>query len=516
MSGDRTSQMTEVQRAVRCLGERKWSDAIEFARRATAIEPADGFAHMVLGVALTGTRQFDAALPALEHATRLAPADPRTHYNFAVSLQQSGRESQAMVAYRACLALDPDHADALWNYGESLRLHEHFGLGLQMFDRLLEIERKKRPHAAHRMAVCCAYLGLAGRAAALFQEALAATDDPVTHWEYALFLLKAQRFDDAWRHYARRFEAGARIQLRGVPLPGERWDGQFEAGATLMVAGEQGAGDELLFAAFVPALVERARDAGMHVILVCCPELVRLFRASFPRVQVEPAPTAHETGGGQAARLQALVARRGPVWVAHAGDLPRWIPKPEPRAYLVPDRGDLDAARALIGVPAPGVAQPDDRPLRVGLVWSSNPTVAQFNRAARNVPSILVNEWLAGLPDVRFYALMPREHVDRVGEAAAVALTDLSNFVTDFSRTAAAIQCMDAVISVCTSTANLAGALGADLHVLLQHHADWRWAGTNAWFARVQRHRQERRGDWSPCMASLVQALQKMTASRAR
>lgn len=519
--------------AVQALSAQAWADAAQHADRAIAVAGGSGFAHMVRGVALTGLKRFDIAIPALEEATRLSPQDPRTHYNFAVSLQQMGHSLRAMAAYRACLTLNPNFADALWNYGESLRLREHFELALELFDRLAMVEGRQRPHAAHRMAVCCAYTGEAERADALFQQQLAANDDPATHWEYALFLLQQERFEPAWPHYARRFDAGERIMVRGIERPYPAWDGQFEKDALLLVTGEQGAGDEILFAAFIPGLLRRANAVGMRVVIVCRPELVRLFRASFPQVQVEPAALLDDVANS--APFNEITGR---AWHAYLGDLPRWIEKPAPAQYLQAEAADLAAARALIGVDpsadlvtaraligvessadlvaarAPTGVEPSAdrrdgaRPLRVGLVWSSNPAVVQDNRTARNVPSALINGWLGGLDNVRFYALMPRPHLERIAEVPDLPLTDLSSFVTDFSRTAAAMQCMDRVVSVCTSSANLAGALGVDLHVLLQRHADWRWVrGGRAWYPNVTLYQQALRGDWSPCLAALARNL---------
>jgi tetratricopeptide (TPR) repeat protein len=509
-TGNTASQHVEeaLRFALQALAGRAWTDAVHHADRALAVARGNGFAHMVRGVALTGIGRFDIALPALEEATRLSPDDPRTHYNFAVSLQQAGHALHAMAAYRACLAIAPDFADALWNYGESLRLGEHFEQALELFDRLAAIEGGRRPHAAHRSAVCCAYTGQAERADALFQQQLAANDDPATHWEYALFLLKQERFDQAWPHYARRFDAGERIMVRGINRPYPAWNGQFEKDALLLVTGEQGAGDEILFAAFLPGLLRRADAAGMRVVIVCRPELVRLFRASFPGGQVESAALLDDMA--ERTSFDALGNREtANAWHAYLGDLPRWIEKPPPACYLQPDPADLAAARALIGnADESADRRGGTRPRRVGLVWSANPAVPQANRTARNVPSALINGWLGGLDNVQFYSLMPRPHIERVGEVADLPLTDLSAFVTDFSRTAAAIRCLDRVISVCTSTANLAGALGADLHVLLQRHADWRWArGGRAWYPNVTPYRQVLRGDWSPCFAALVRDL---------
>jgi tetratricopeptide (TPR) repeat protein len=493
-----------LQHALSCLNHGALADCIAYAERASALMPGNGFAHMVLGVALASSGKRDAALPVLEHATRLSPGDAQVHYNFAVTLQEAGHTLRAMTEYRHCLECDPDFRDALWNYGELLRLREYFALALSHFDRLVEIEGVKRPMAAHRMAVCCAYLGLDDRADTLFREQIGQNDDPSTHWEYALFLLKQLRFDEAWPHYSRRFDAGEQIMVQGARLPWPRWSGQFQPDAVLIVTGEQGVGDEILFAAFVPALIALARPIGMRVVLACRPELVRLLQASFPDARVESSASV-ESG------IDAnIVANAKAIWHAHIGDLPLWIAKPAPGTYLKPDASDVAAARELIGLrDDAGHRSEEGRPMRVGLVWSANPASPQLNRLSRNVPSTLVNSWFASIEGVQFYSLMPAAHAERLAEVPDLPLVDLSRFVTDFSRTAAAMQCMDVVVSVCTSGANLAGALGLDLHVLLQHHADWRWAddGT-AWYPHVKRYRQPRPGDWSPCLAQLAHELQ--------
>jgi Flp pilus assembly protein TadD len=503
-----------LERALHSLNKGFMADTVAYAERAIALEPDNGFAHMLLGVALTRAGQGAVALPLLERAARLSPGDAQVRYNLAVTLQQAGQPLRAMAEYRYCLDREPTFCDALWNYGELLRLREHFAQALVCFDRLFTIERKRRPKAAHRMAICCAALDQTERADALFQEQIDSDDDSVTHWEYAHFLLRQQRFDEAWSHYARRFDVGEKIMVQGAQLPCPQWQGQFQPGATLIVTGEQGIGDEILFAAFVPALLARARSIGMHVVLVCRPQLVRLFRTSFPEAQIE-SPAALASGGSVAALLDRanetnVDANVQAIWHAHMGDLPQWLAKPEPRAYLKPDAADVTAARKLIDSGDNKLTQRDHtRPLRIGLVWSANPVSTLSNRIARNIPSQLINGWLADLEGVQFYSLMPSAHVERIAEVPDLALIDLADFVTNFSRTAAAMQCMDAVVSVCTSSANLAGALGLDLHVLLQKRADWRWAGNGtAWYPRAEIYQQERHGDWSPCLARLSLNLQ--------
>ncbi|WP_412528466.1 tetratricopeptide repeat protein [Burkholderia lata] len=490
--GFRASVGALSQRTLQLLNVGHFEQSAACARQAISIDQGSGFLRLLLGVALTQGGRRREALEAFTRAAVLAPHDPQIRYNLAVALHESGQQERAMVEYRACLERDPDCANALWNYGELLRLREHFDKALECFDRLAHLEGRLRDKAAHRMAVCCAYLGLDERARALFETQIAEDNDPVTHWEYAHFLLGRGRFRDAWPHYARRFDAGKEISLKGMSFPYSIWSGQFESGSTLIVSGEQGAGDEILFAAFLPLLLKRARSANMRVVVVCRPALVRLFRESFPSASVLGGMVTQEPD------LRAFAQESSRIWRIPIGDLPLWLDKPEPDAYLKPAPEDQHTARQLVAQSRSG-----DGCRHIGIVWSANPVSTASNRLARSVPSELLNAYLKDIGGVHFYSLMPAEHRAVLAGVPDLPVTDLSHFLTDFSRTAAAMQCLDEIVSVCTSSANLAGALGLKTHVLLQKHADWRWFGDTAWYSDVVTYRQEARADWGTCLQAL-------------
>ncbi|WP_177313079.1 tetratricopeptide repeat protein [Burkholderia ubonensis] len=481
-----------AKRAWQLLNGGDFEQSAACARQAVSIDPGGGFVRLILGVALNQAGRRREALDELARAAVLAPRDPQIRYNLAVALHESGQQARAMDEYRACLERDPACADALWNYGELLRLREHFDEALDCFDRLVRLESRLRDKAAHRMAVCCAHLGLDDRAQALFEKQISEDDDPLTHWEYAHFLLGRGRFTEAWPHYARRFDAGERIGLKGMRFPYPSWCGQFEAGSTLIVSCEQGAGDEILFAAFLPSLVRRARSADMRVVVVCRPALVRLFRESFPSARVLGGMVTKEPDLGD------IVKQSSRIWHIPIGDLPLWMDKPEPAAYLKPAPEDQRAARRLIASSRAG-----DGCRHIGIAWSANPLSSASNRRARNVPSEQLNAWLKDIRGVRFYSLMPAEHGAALAGVPDLHVTDLAFFLTDFSRTAAAMQCLDEIVSVCTSSANLSGALGLKTHVLLQKHADWRWCGDTGWYRDVVTYRQETRADWGTCLQAL-------------
>ena len=490
-----------LESAIQALEKNQYAQALAEANAVLAAEPNTALAVLVSGLALHGLQSPD-ALETLKHAVGLAPTDPQFHYNYAVTLQHCGHTDLAMVHYRACLLHDPNYPNALWNYGELLRLREHFALALQLFDTLEAIEKTKRAKMAHRMAVCCAHLPTElWRADDLFKQQIAVDDDALTHWEYALHLLGQGRFADAWPHYAKRFDAGAAISVYRTDFSCPTWDGQFACGR-LIVVGEQGAGDELLFAAFVPGLLAKAQASGMQVVLACSAGLVTLFQASFGSALVVPRhisaadfiATQAAAGGGMP----------GETWQVMLGDLPLFLPKPAPTAYLQPAAQDLASMKQEVLVQQQQQTRlnlkalaPRNLPLKVGLVCSANPAVASANRQSRNVPPRLLQSYAQNWPDAQFFSLQTAEHQAALAHMPDIPVVDMSHVLTDFSRTAALMLQMDVIVTVCTSTANLAGALGCDTRVLLQQHGDWRWWGDTAWYPRARCYRQVTHGDWS-------------------
>lgn len=486
-----------VQEGLQALRAKQHARAAKAARRALAGHKDHPLALLILGVAQHGLGAAD-ALTTLERAVARAPDDPQFHYNYAVTLADCGEPELAMVAYRACLGCDPDFPDALWNYGEMLRLREHFAPALACFDRLEQCDGRSRPKMPHRMAVCCAHLpGMEARADELFRRQLAEDDDPHSHWEYALYLLGQGRDDDAWPHHARRFDAGDKISVHKARFDYADWNGQFEADATLLIHGEQGAGDEILFAAFLPGLIERAQATGMALTLACRPALRRLFQASFPGIRVL------NLDSGRPEALRQAVS--GPIRTIAIGDLPLHIARPEPTAYLRPHSEDVTPMRQVLAATrTPATTR------RIGVIWQANPAVARSNRVSRNLPPQLLNARAAAIQGLRWFSLQPAEHRASLARLADLDIVDLSPWLTDFSRTAALMQAMDCVVTVCTSTANLAGSLGVDTRVLLQRHADWRWHHDRAWYPNVTSYRQRVSGDWSEPLQALLADLQTL------
>ena len=461
--------------------------------------PLHALATLTLGVAQTELGLGREALVSLERAVQLAPDNAMFRYNLAVTLAQYGFDERAMLEYRACLQLDSDHPDALWNYGEMLRLREHFAAALKCFERLLA-NRSHYLSLHHRAAVCCNALGLDERARELFEIALKKEPDDLTHWEYAHFLLAHGEFAAGWTHYAHRFACGQKISVFCAKFPYPEWDGSMHEGSVLLVHGEQGYGDEIMFAGFLPRLMQQASLTDMRVILGCRPALVTLFETSFPGLDVLP----HQVD--KPADISPLAGDTAAVFQCPIGSLPLHIgplPAIPPSAYLAAPaqlrtafKGTLEK---LAGTPK----------LKVGLVWGVNPSVKKYSQQ-RTLPVHLLTK-LAGLDGVRFVSLQNAERGDEVADAPDLDCIDLSRSLNNFADTAALVANLDLVITVDTSVAHLAGAMGKETWVLLQHRAEWRWGRNRddaVWYPHTRLFHQPEPGDWHGTLRDVRMALE--------
>lgn len=491
-----------------------WVQAEAACQQVLLLDPLNADAHHLAGHAASQLGQPELALNWWQRAVALAPAHAQYRYNLAVALFEAGRQNEAALQYQACLRQEPQHRDALWNYGEMLRLAEHFALAV---DHLQRFAAAGGQYAAlyHRLAVSYGVLGRDAEAEACFKRELNAVSDApadaLTHWEYALFLLSRGRFAEGFAQYRRRFEAGGRNGVFCHVFDIPAYQGQLSAGDTVLVHGEQGLGDEMMFASIVPALLADAQRAGARVVLAVKPALARLFAYSFPQAIVR----SHRVGG-PIAELSDL----GPIpWQLPIGDLAFFYRREQsdfaaaPVGYLKADplRSAWYAQHLAALEPRAAVRAPR---LQVGLMWGSNPAAVndKFVRwtQQRSIPVERFARLAHLLPDVRFISL---QNVERGAEAAlapALDIFDLSSLQTDFYETAALVANLDLVISVDTSVSHLAGAMDKDTWVPLMKHCDWRHGLTreqSLWYPKTRYFRQQVRGEWDAVLDAIEQAL---------
>lgn len=303
-----------------------------------------------------------------------------------------------------------------------------------------------------------------------------APDVPEFRFNRAQLLLLLGEWRAAWPDYEGRLHSPLfrpHPDIAASPL----WHGEIQPGKRLLLYWEQGHGDTLQFIRFAHGLMQ----SGMTVVLEVQESVKRLISQSFPGAIVidstEPLPQVDYR-----ASIPSL------PWLLRM--TPETLPK---GAYL-----QVEAqAEFRSGVPLAAV----------GLVWAGNP--GHVNDRQRSIPQEQLLS-LAATPGVSFYSLQVGAADKAQRELARAEITDLAPRFTDFADSAAAIQALDLVITVDTSVAHLAGALGKPVWILLPFVPDWRWMlnrSDSPWYPSARLFRQPKRGDWASVLKEVKQAL---------
>ena len=264
------------------------------------------------------------------------------------------------------------------------------------------------------------------------------------------------------------------------------WQGESPAALSgpLLVIAEQGFGDTIQFARYVLLLAEQ----GHQVIFESLPELTLLFQEGFTHPNITVVGRVDDPFAIEGNRPFA-------AWVGVMSLPNRFhttldtIPAPTPYLTIAPAK--TARWQALLAT--------ETRP-KIGLVYAGNPK--NMNDVARSLPPALLGLLLAR-GDLAFYSLQK-------GGAALPGVEDLGPLLTDFTETGAALQALDLLITVDTSSAHLAGALGRKVWILTALPPDWRWleAGeTTAWYPTMRIFRQRQRGEWAGVIDEVALAL---------
>lgn len=431
-----------------------------------AVQPGEPDALHLLGLVRRAERRLDDALALIGRAATLVPEQPLFHFNLGATRRQLGLLDEAEQSLRRTLALAPESVDG------------HLELGLTLLDRR-ELDAAEAALRAG-LALDPSHAG--------------------THFGLAGLLLLSGRFREGWEEYVWRERLP---EFRGIEPAAEapRWDGSPLDGRTILLDVEQGHGDTIQFARYVPLVMA----AGGRVVLRCGPEIAPLLRTLDGVSQFvgpgEPLPPVD--------------------CVASLPDLPRLfgttvetIPAAVPYLHADPARGRAWADRldTLDGERGARTVQSGRPVRRVGLVWGGSPDHRLNNQRSTTLAALAP---LGAVGGVRFYGLQK-------GAPAAEALTppagldvvDLGPELQDFADTAAVISVLDLVITVDTSVGHLAGALGRPAWVLPWATHDWRWLldrDDSPWYPSVRLFRQEQPHVWAPVVAHVAEALREET-----
>ena len=438
---------------------RRYERALGGFAASLAIDPAQAGALHLLGICQLRLKRFEEAHENCARALALTPDDPEVTGNLGLIQHKRGLYAEAIAQFDAALALNPRLALVHCLRAGTLAELRRFDEALADYDKALAIDPEL----------------------------------PDAHWNGALLRLLLGDFERGWagRQWGRKCD-GLRFVDRQFAQP--LWRGETDiAGRTILLHSDEGLGDSIQFARYARLVAQ----LGARVIL---------------EVQDAVHPLLSDIEGVALCLPKTGVTLPDFDLQCPTSDLPlafatRLDTIPSAPSYLSPQPERLREWQARLGA--------HDR-LRVGLVWSGNP--AHDNDGNRSVPFAAMTALLN--VDACFISLQkdPRP-ADQALLAERREIVDLTSYLTDFVETAALIACLDLIITVDTSVAHLAGALGCPTWTLLPYTPDFRWLldrDDSPWYPSVRLFRQDARRDYTQVLARVRDELQKLVVSFSR
>jgi tetratricopeptide (TPR) repeat protein len=487
------STYNNLGNALHALG--RSDEAIAAFSRALALRPGHAGAHNNLGMALAALGRAEEAIAQFRAALAAQPNYVAAHFNLGNTLDAIGRHEQAAAAFEAALALEAAFPPALLGLGNALASQGLHAQAIARFERAVGLDPQ--------LALAWLGLGNAHHALGAHEAALRAFDQALrlrpdlasAQLNRAMTLLTLGDFARGLPAYESR-HAIAAAAAGGAPaaptLP--RWRGEPIGERTLLIEAEQGFGDTLQFLRFVPL----ARERAGRVVLTVQRELEPLV-----------APLAKDW------RITLAVAREVPP----KADL--YCPLLSLPLALGTTLDTLPAPRRYIDVPPAyrrrwrgslgGHAK-----IKIGLAWSGR-IQAQENRAM----PVSALAPLFALDGVDWLVLQPNLSEDDKRAldtlARTVSIHRFDTRIEDFADTAAIVDRLDAIVSIDTSIAHLAGALGKPLWLMLPFAADWRWftnTDRSPWYPSARLVRQPSPGQWDRVVEEVASALSRELLGR--
>jgi tetratricopeptide (TPR) repeat protein len=435
----------------------RYEEAIARLDRSLQIKPGEAGAIQLKGICFLRLKRYEEALAECSTALTLAPDNAEFAHNVGLALHKLGRNEEALAYCDRALTLNP----------RLLQAYSIRGTCLQQLHRFAE-------------------------ASASFDAAIAADPEFAdAHWNSALLRLLLGDFEAGWigREWGRKVATLGFVDRHFTqPL----WLGDAPiAGKTILLHSDEGFGDTIQFSRYARLVAQlgarvilEVQDAihpllsGLEGVSLCLPKTAVTLPDFDLHCPLSSLPLAFKT------RLETIPSA------------PSYLPKPA--------AGRVQQWQERLGA--------HDR-LRVGLVWSGNP--GHGNDRNRSVSLSTMSAILD--TEASFVSLQkdPRP-ADQATLADRPEILDLTAHLTDFVDTAALISCLDLVITVDTSVAHLAGALGCPTWILLPYRPDYRWLlgrDDSPWYPSVRLFRQDESRDYARVVERVRAELQATVAA---
>lgn len=483
--------MVYFYRGLALFGLKKFEEAVASYDRTILLKPDYAEAHSNRGNALQELKRLQPAIASYDRAIGLKPDFAGAYNNRGYALMKMGKLHDALSSYDRAIELEPDYAQAYINRGSALSRMDRLDDALASYGRAIELQPDN--------AVIYFGRGLVFSELKRLDEALASFDRAIelqpdyaeAYWGKSHVSLLMGDYEEGWKLEEWRLK-GALYISSGKHYQKPRWTSQFRAGEselpkTLLVYAEAGQGDTIQHCRYIPML----KELGIKAVLEVPPSLCSLMSTLGSDV------TVIEKSGAlldfdQFCAIGSLPFAFGTT----LSTVPAKIP------YLYADQEKRKTWRERLG---------DKTKPRIGLTWSGQVSRRIDSSPAKNrsIPLRLL-EPILNLP-FEFHSLQKDVRPDDVVVLSQFGMIhDHRDDLNDFSDTAALVSNLDLVISIDTSGAHLAGALGQQLWVMLPYCTDYRWTldGTSTpWYPEALLFRQPAAGDWASVVAQVESRL---------
>ena len=444
------------------MQENETLTAIEGFRRTLELDARHARAANNLGILYQLVRDYPRATGNYQLAIRSDPLFHVALYNLGTAWLESSNPRHAIGVFRKVLKLQPEHAAAWTNLGNARLARNQTLPAIDCYRKAQSI----------------------------------APGDAAAEWNLGIVGLLSGDLRSGWQGYERRFDVKGSPARR--PLSTPLWRGEPLAGKSLLIHAEQGLGDTLQFIRYATLF----QAQGARIVVECQPALLPLLAGSNGVSEWVAAPQ-REPGSTATAPVDHLPATdfQLPMMSApgRAGTTLESIPFPN--GYLRAPSGAAKRWSKWLGTPG--------RALRAGICWAGNPH--HKNDRNRSIPPELLAE-LDATSGVEWVNLQKGHPME-----PSLDMRNAARELQDFSDTAGLIENLDLVISVDTSVAHLAGALGKPVWVLLPFAPDWRWLlnrSDSPWYSGARLFRQPEEGKWREVLKRVGAELEILAARK--
>lgn len=470
----------------------QWEQAKQYLMQATSINPDYAESWINLCGVLQELDLPDEAVDAGERSVLLIPGNIKAIYNLARAHGRLEQWDRALHFYERCIELDPGFVDSFSNKAQLLiKLHQ-FTEAESASREALKLS-PDNTESLKILALSLASQGRYGEAIPIYRRSVELTpDDDETRFNYGNSLLVTEDFSAGWIEYDYGLRPGCRGELGLPDIPA--WAGQPLHGRRVYVYGEQGIGEQIMYATMIEDLI----NDGASVFYGCDKRLVPIFARSMN--------SDNFTAFGDVPDL-AFTARDIDYRIA-VGSLGRFYRRSvedfKPRkSFLLPDPELVERYTEKYDKLGHGV--------KIGISWK---TSSPHQSVARNFPFALWNP-IFDIPGCRFISLQygdVEEDCARIKNDLGVDIfVDPEVSALDSLEQSMAQACaVDLVLSISNATVDLAAACGVDVWMMLGKAPHWHWfdqRNDSLWYETVRVFRQKELGNWADVIDTAAEEL---------